>query len=45
MQMCPDCERVYDESDTPDCPYCHPIYDRIKFVRSDDDEDDAEEED
>ena len=24
MQMCPDCERVYDESEYGQCPYCHP---------------------
>ena len=23
MQMCPDCGRVYDESDYCKCPYCH----------------------
>lgn len=22
MQMCPDCNRVYDESDFSHCPYC-----------------------
>lgn len=22
MQMCPDCDRVYDESDYSRCPYC-----------------------
>ena len=22
MQMCPDCEKVYDESDYSRCPYC-----------------------
>lgn len=24
MQMCPVCERVYDESEYCKCPYCHP---------------------
>lgn len=23
MQMCPDCGRVYDESEYSKCPYCH----------------------
>lgn len=22
MQMCPDCDRVYDESEYTSCPYC-----------------------
>lgn len=22
MQMCPDCEKVYDESEYAQCPYC-----------------------
>lgn len=22
MQMCPDCERIYDESEYSHCPYC-----------------------
>ena len=22
MQMCPECERIYDESDYAHCPYC-----------------------
>ena len=31
MQMCPECGRVYDESDYSKCPFCHrydprPIY-------------------
>ena len=24
MQMCPNCNRVYDESEYTRCPYCHP---------------------
>ena len=24
MQMCPNCDRVYDESEYSRCPYCHP---------------------
>ena len=24
MQMCPECNRVYDESDNSKCPYCYP---------------------
>ena len=24
MQMCPNCDRVYDESEYSHCPYCHP---------------------
>ena len=27
MQMCPDCERVYDVSEYGQCPYCHPYDD------------------
>ena len=23
MQMCPNCDRVYDESEHSRCPYCH----------------------
>ena len=23
MQMCPNCDRVYDESEYSKCPYCH----------------------
>ena len=23
MQMCPNCDRVYDESEYSRCPYCH----------------------
>lgn len=23
MQMCPDCEKIYDESEYSHCPYCH----------------------
>lgn len=24
MQMCPNCDRVYDESEYSRCPHCHP---------------------
>lgn len=24
MQMCPWCDKVYDESEYSRCPYCHP---------------------
>ena len=24
MQMCPFCDKVYDESEYSHCPYCHP---------------------
>ncbi len=36
MQMCPECERYYDESETPECPYCHSSddYDVIVYDRS-----------
>lgn len=27
MQMCPNCERVYDESEDYRCPYCHDDWD------------------
>lgn len=34
MQMCPDCERVYDESEYGQCPYCHPYHSQLKrFMR------------
>lgn len=23
MQMCPNCDRVYDESEYSKCPFCH----------------------
>ena len=23
MQMCPNCDKVYDESEYSKCPYCH----------------------
>ena len=26
MQMCPNCERVYDESEHAKCPYCYGEY-------------------
>lgn len=26
MQMCPNCDRVYDESEYSRCPHCHPDY-------------------
>ncbi len=28
MQMCPDCNRVYDESEYTRCPYCYSGYNR-----------------
>ena len=28
MQMCPFCDRVYDESEYSRCPYCHDDDDR-----------------
>ncbi len=27
MQMCPECDKVYDESEYSRCPYCHPYED------------------
>ena len=31
MQMCPNCDKVYDESEYARCPYCRPdYYDRRK---------------
>lgn len=27
MQMCPNCENYYDESEYGRCPYCHPFDD------------------
>lgn len=23
MQMCPNCDKIYDESEYSSCPYCH----------------------
>jgi len=38
MQMCGECERVYDESEYSKCPYCHKqnktYAEALKFVRS-----------
>ena len=28
MQMCPFCDKVYDESEYSHCPYCHPYEDK-----------------
>lgn len=36
MQMCPDCDRVYDESEYTHCPYCSGELDAF-----DDDEDEV----
>ena len=36
MQMCPECDCVYDESEYPYCPYCSGELDK-------DDEDDEDE--
>lgn len=27
MQMCPDCDKVYDESEFSHCPYCDGLLD------------------
>lgn len=27
MQMCPNCDKVYDESEYSHCPYCYDDYD------------------
>ncbi len=37
MQMCPDCDKVYDESEYSHCPYCYDDYDgeRINIVFDD----------
>ena len=29
MQMCPFCDKVYDESEYSRCPYCHPDVETI----------------
>ena len=37
MQMCPMCDRVYDESEYSRCPFCHPDRgERINIVCDDD---------
>ena len=47
MQMCPNCENYYDESEYPYCPYCcdgapddYRDYIEIYFDESGDNEDD-----
>jgi len=36
MQMCPDCDRVYDESEYSFCPYCSGILfdDEVRYGRN-----------
>lgn len=36
MQMCPNCDRVYDESEYSRCPYCYVEVERINIVCDDD---------
>lgn len=36
MQMCPFCDKVYDESEYSRCPYCHPDIETIHIVCDDD---------
>lgn len=36
MQMCPECENIYDESEEVCCPYCHGN-DDMYYVDEDDD--------
>lgn len=31
MQMCPNCDKVYDESEYPSCPYCSGELEYIKI--------------
>lgn len=35
MQMCPDCDRVYDESEYCHCPYCYDDSETIHIVCDD----------
>lgn len=37
MQMCPMCDRVYDESEYSRCPYCHPDCGETIHIVCDDD--------
>ena len=30
MQMCPYCDRIYDESEYSHCPYCSGLFQKIK---------------
>lgn len=40
MQMCPDCDKVYDESEFSHCPYCDGLlYDETEDDFEDEDED------
>ena len=32
MQMCPFCDKVYDESEYSRCPYCHPDIETIHII-------------
>lgn len=32
MQMCPECDRYYDESEYSRCPYCHSYDDRPTYT-------------
>lgn len=34
MQMCPDCGRVYDESEYTRCPYCNKVAFRPKLINT-----------
>ena len=36
MQMCPLCDRVYDESEYSKCPYCHEDIETVYIVCDDD---------
>lgn len=36
MQMCPNCDRVYDESEYSRCPYCHEYVETLHIVCDDD---------
>ena len=36
MQMCPNCDKVYDESEYSHCPYCYDDSEKIHIVCDDD---------
>lgn len=36
MQMCPNCDKVYDESEYSHCPYCYDDSETIHIVCDDD---------
>lgn len=33
MQMCPGCDRVYDEEEYSECPYCSGLIEKVKVEK------------